>query len=472
MKFFLCLSLLALAALSQGSLWKVQKEVRDALAKESTTNILVSFRSTEEVLAQATAAFPKNAGKGQKATIVYEHLKAHAQKSQKSALEFLAANHKGKIRSFWITNQIWVEGADSQLIAALSVRKEVTSINEDGIVTVNDQLHKIEFGVKSGPSPRAEWGIEMVRAEDAWALAGGNNGAGVIVGITDTGTRGTHEAIAAQYVGAAMLGWYDPIYGHQEPSDGHGHGTHVTGTACGTHGIGVAPGAKWRSCKGLNNQGSGSNADLIACGEFHLCPHDANGQNPDCNLRSDIVSNSWGTAFGGNTFYNQVIAAQKAAGMIPVFAAGNSGSGCSTIGSPADSSSGPIAVGATTETNGVASFSSRGPTLAGALAPQISAPGTNTRSASHLSDTGYATMSGTSMACPHVAGMMALVLGHDDWSMDEAHGHVQNNSHKGMNGGGQTCGGISDGTYPNHIFGHGRIDAYATLLHLIENTKK
>ena len=99
------------------------------------------------------------------------------------------------------------------------------------------------------------------------------------------------------------------------------------------------------------DNGSGSFADLIACGEFMACPHDSNGGNPNCALSADIVSNSWGGAGGSNT-YDPVIRAWHAAGIVAVFANGNYGlfdppKACRYTGSPADSVADVIAVGAT-----------------------------------------------------------------------------------------------------------------------------
>jgi subtilisin family serine protease len=266
---------------------------------------------------------------------------------------------------------------------------------------------------------------------------------------------------------AAKFAWFNPYRpADATPNDLHGHGTHVTGTIAGNNGIGVAPEAKWISCKGLNDQGSGTNANLIACFQYMACPHhhSGTGGGSDCTQAPHLVSNSWGSG-GGNTAFNAALNTWHAADIWPVFAAGNSGPGCSSTGSPADSVSGTISVGATQESEAIASFSSRGPVRQTELNPHISAPGQNVRSAGIASDTAYTTMSGTSMACPHAAGVLALMQAH---TPSLAYGAAKTKLQDSANrtapvGTGATCGGVTDREWPNHIFGHGRIDAVAAL---------
>jgi len=303
----------------------------------------------------------------------------------------------------------------------------------------------------------AEYGIEKIQAEAAWAA--GYNGNGATIGVIDTGARFTHEAIAAGYRGGTHS-WYNPYTQTQQPGDGHGHGTHCTGTIAGSNGIGVAPGAKWISCKGLQDNGSGGQAQLTACGQFMNCPHTYNGGNADCSLAPDAVSNSWGGGTG-QTWFNTVINAWTASGIIPVFALGNSGPSCSTSNSPGDSTAGVIAVGATTATDAIASFSSRGPGTGNTQKPDVSAPGNAVRSAGHTSDTAYATMSGTSMACPHVAGLVALLRGkNQNYNFAQIRDILYNTSDRNLVSGGQTCGGRPDTQFPNYTFGYGRINAF------------
>lgn len=319
------------------------------------------------------------------------------------------------------------------------------------------------------------YGVRKINSPAYWQ----NNitGEGIIVSVIDTGTFLEHESLSSNYVGAENNGWYDATYigfpfpwwpkRSQTPYDDQGHGSHCTGTVCGTTHIGVAPGARWMACKALNAAGSGSQAGLLECMQFSLCPTDYEGNNPDCSKAPHIVSNSWGSNSDEVAKeYEDAIDAWISAGIIPIFAAGNSGDACETMGSPGASEN-VISVGATDENDNIASFSSRGPVKASRLLkPEVSAPGVDVESAHHRNQTGYATMSGTSMACPHVAGLAALVM----------QDYIRNNGEpmnfyvmrevlqtysvrNALKRNGQKCGDTSDSEFPNNVYGHGRVDA-------------
>lgn len=153
------------------------------------------------------------------------------------------------------------------------------------------------------------------------------------------------------------------------------------------------------SCLGCFND-TCLGGDLAACGEFMICPNNPS-QPSGCTGVPHIVSNSWGGK-GGQTFYDSVIRSWRAAGIIPVFAAGNSGPNCGSIGSPGDNQD-VISVGATTQDDVLAAFSSVGPNTRGSnYKPDIVAPGARIRSATAQTDMSFGELSGTSMATPHV----------------------------------------------------------------------
>jgi len=255
-----------------------------------------------------------------------------------------------------------------------------------------------------------------------------------------------------------------------EPGDQNGHGTHTMGTIVGseTSGVGVAPGAQWIASKGCATILC-TEADLTASAQFVLCPTRVDGTDPDCSKGANVVSNSWGGG-QGDQWYSPYVDAWRQAGIVPVFAQGNSGPQCSTANSPGDLNS-VIGVGATDNSDSLSRFSSRGPgpNLPGfsQLKPDISAPGAQISSASNLGDALYASLSGTSMACPHVAGLVALVLSvNPSASYDSVYEVLVSTANTDVGepaGGDTTCGGIDYDTFPNNHYGYGVIDAAAAV---------
>jgi len=276
--------------------------------------------------------------------------------------------------------------------------------------------------------------------------------------------RGTHEALRDNYVGE--YGWFDPYAGRDVPTDVNGHGTHTIGSIAGTHGVGVAPGAKWMACLGCLSFGCFT-AQLLACGQFVTCPTLPDGSEPDCTKAPHIVSNSWG-GNGGQTFYDEIIQTWNTAGILPVFSNGNSGEkGCGSAGSPADidSKDGNVfAAGSTTQSDEWSYFSSLGPSVYGEIKPNIAAPGSAVVSSYHHADDSYYTASGTSMAAPHVSGVLALILNANPGATFEQAAKILYAGASPVNTSGEECGGIPHGVYPNNYVGHGRVSASDSIL--------
>ena len=230
----------------------------------------------------------------------------------------------------------------------------------------------------------------------------------------------------------------------------------MVGDDGGDNQIGVAPGAQWFAAKGCESR-SCSDTALLASMQFMLAPTDLNGANPNPDLRPHIVNNSWG---GGpvDSRYQDAVQAWVAAGVFPVFSNGNSGPGCGTAGQPALFPE-SYAVGNYTIGHTIAFDSSRGPApepYAG-IKPNISAPGTNVRSA--WNDGGYVAISGTSMAAPHVSGAIALLWSASDLLGDiEATKDLLNDTAIPVVD--LTCGGEPEF---NNVWGHGRLNAYAAV---------
>jgi subtilisin family serine protease len=270
-----------------------------------------------------------------------------------------------------------------------------------------------------------------------------SRGEGVVVGIIDTGVHISHEALANNFAGA----WSDPYYNSSGPTDVQSHGTHALGIAVGqSNGIGVAPGAKWIACRGLNHQGSGYDAELLGCGEWMLT----------ANPRPNVVTNLWGGGYNED-WYNDVVSAWKVANIIPVFGIGNSGSSCNSVVSPGDQL-GLISVGDTDVNDAVASFSSRGPAASGLQKPEVSAPGDNIVSAGNNGTSSYSIKPGTSMAAPHVAGAVALYLSANPGATYENvfNALTTTGDKPTLSNADRNCG---TGEWPNMAFGYGRINA-------------
>jgi len=352
-----------------------------------------------------------------------------------------------------MSNQIYIKNADSKLASELAAFPEVEVINQEEIIILDTPIRRNKPQVGKGPVPLAEWGIERVKAEEAWNTT---NGSGVVVANIDTGVHYTHEALRDNY--RADHGWYDPYDGSSMPNDADGHGTHTMGTIAGGMGVGVAPGAQWIACLGCSGFGCSQDA-LTRCAEWVLCPTNADGSDEDCSMAPVVSSNSWGGG-QGNPWYEPLTEAWIAGGIIPVFANGNSGSSCGTANSPADGRR-VIAVGSTNVMNRISSYSSVGPSVAGRLKPELSAPGEDVRSSvPGAGNNQYDTYSGTSMATPHVAGVTALLMAaNPGMNFGQVRQALLDGCDHDTVSQGITCGGRSDSDFPNNHFGWGIINA-------------
>ena len=316
--------------------------------------------------------------------------------------------------------------------------------------------------------------VPLINADDVWLLDEDGNqcatsgkecltGKGVKIGIIDTGVDYTHEDLGG-CLGASckVIGGYDFVNNDDDPMDDHGHGTHVAATAAGNGVLkGVAPDANIYGYKVLNSGGSGYYSWIIGGIERSIDPN----QDGDYSDHLDVISLSLGGPGDPDDPMSQAIDNAVDNGVIAVIAAGNSGPGEQTIGSPGTARK-AITVGATDKNDQIASFSSRGPVIWTdangqeqiLVKPDIVAPGVNICAAQWDSawsdrkclDDKHISISGTSMATPHVSGAVALLLQkHPDWNPEEIKYALRN-----------TAIDIGENVLTQ---GHGRIDVLSAI---------
>ena len=291
-------------------------------------------------------------------------------------------------------------------------------------------------------SDQFTYGLKKVRAAEVWnelGIDGGYNRR-----CFDTGIDSEHADLAGRVIKNKD---FVSSYADGEANDGHGHGTHCAGSIGGgaTSGkaIGVAPKVNFIGGKIFSDSGS-TTREAIMNGMQWMTDPDGN---PDTDDFPRVVSNSWGGPLG--THWVEIMNTWHAMGIAPVFAAGNSGPRPGTVGAPGAYKE-AITIGATDSQDRIARFSSRGPvTFQGEtyIKPDVSAPGVDVYSAKNGG--GYQKMSGTSMATPHVAGIVALMLQADP---DLPVERIREILH-------ETAVDFGEPGMDN-VFGMGRVDAY------------
>ncbi|MEU0386073.1 S8 family peptidase [Streptomyces chartreusis] len=310
------------------------------------------------------------------------------------------------------------------------------SVNADAVQTAQEDAPELWDAVTNGDKTASgiahvwldgvrkaslDKSVPQIGAPKAWAA--GYDGKGVKIAVLDTGVDATHPDLKGQVIDAKNFTT------SPDTSDKVGHGTHVASIAAGTGAKsggkykGVAPGAKILNGKVLDDGGFGSDSEVLAGIEWAA----AQG--------ADVVNMSLG---GGDTPAIDPLEAavnklSEEKGILFAIAAGNEGDfGEQTIGSPG-SAAAALTVGAVDDKDVLADFSSRGPGLDGALKPDVTAPGVDITAASAPGNqiatevgekpAGYMTISGTSMATPHVAGAAAILKQqHPEWKYPELKG--------------------------------------------------
>ncbi|MCG8456188.1 MAG: S8 family serine peptidase, partial [Holophagales bacterium] len=325
---------------------KADAWVLDRLEQEREVEFLVVLGEQADV--SGAYELPTKRAKGRH---VFERLRQMAASTQGpllAELRRLGVSH----RAFYVHNMVWVRGS-SELARTLARRGDVAALRANPQVSLDrlGLLGRGEEGASDCPAAVSS-GVAHTGAPDLWAQ--GITGQGVVVAGQDTGYDWDHVALRDAYRGwngiSASHGynWHDAIHSEggicgadsPEPCDDHSHGTHTLGTMVGDNGsevMGMAPGARWIGCRNMD-RGNGTPATYTECFEFFLAPTDSAGQNPDPDLAPDVINNSWEcSAVEGCTDPNvmkTVVENLRAAGVVVVASAGNSGPGCSSVANP------------------------------------------------------------------------------------------------------------------------------------------
>ncbi|KAL4088170.1 hypothetical protein PRIC1_012597 [Phytophthora ramorum] len=429
-------------------------KVVGTLLYDSRRIIIVMKDDTKAILeasANSSTAMWTDAQRTENIQNIVDALKRHAQQSQGPVIQLLSAITGLDYTCFWISNTIEILDAPLILVQRLLTLSVVEEIIFDIVLNLDPPRPTAD---STSNTASAGWGATKIKATNVWATS--NTGQNVVVGTIDTGVRSTHDTLKNNWVGS--YGWYDPGQKTATPFDANGHGTHTMATIAGGLGVGIAPGVKWMTCKGCGAT-SCTLSLLTACAQFMLCPTDTNGNNCNAAKAPHIVSNSWGVG-QGMTYFQPSLDAWYAARILPVFATGNSGAnGCGSVLSPGDSAK-AFAVGATDPSDVIGSFSSLGPSVNGLVKPDFTGPGVSIRSAWNGNNSDYMSLSGTSMAAPHLAGTIALALSaRPGFCFDSMKSILLSSTDRALPKAVLTCGGTSDATFPNNQYGYGRINA-------------
>lgn len=407
---------------------EVSSRLQQALLKANQNDyvkVLVLLRSQVDLASLDQQLYSQKSTMQQRAYQVITALKQNAENTQGSLKAYLNEKSESSevftYQAFWISNMFMIE-AKPQIINELMTRLDVSEMDLDAFLELDrpEEVKDYVDGIES-----VEPGLRIINAHLLWAQ--GITGQGRLVMDIDTGVHPNHPALNFKWRGnhvPSNQAWFDPS-GTTVPSDCDGHGSHTMGTMVGwspTTGdtVGVAPGAEWIAAKTICSSPHTSNS--VAAFQWAIDPDGNPGTITDM---PDVISNSWYDPDVTNEcsgIYKTTLDAVEAAGIAVVFSAGNNGPGTSTITKPKNINTNNVNVMCTAaidgasylggNTNPIASFSSRGPSLCGGtgsllIKPEVSAPGVNVRSSG--SATGYTVLSGTSMAAPHVAGAVALL---------------------------------------------------------------
>lgn len=333
-----------------------------------------------------------------------------ASTSQRSIRQLLetrrAQGQVTQVTYFWIFNGMAVT-ATPAVVQELAARPDVLRVTPDETIQAPPLPPAGQGQIDSFAS---QPNLDLTNVPALWNL--GYRGQGVVVANTDTGVDVTHPDLGPKWRGGANS-WFDPYGQHPTtPTDlagsSSGHGTQTMGVMVGGQhngaAFGLAPAAKWIAVKIFRDNGSATTAGIHAGFQWLLDPDG----NPGTADAPHVVNNSWTAALGCNLEFQADLQALRAAGILPIFAAGNFGPSAASSASPANYPE-AFSVGAISNSNIIKSDSSRGPSACdGTIFPEVVAPGVSIHTTDRFGL--YTNASGTSIAAPHVAGGLALLL--------------------------------------------------------------
>ena len=425
------------------------QKVLENTAPAEEIPVIVTFRDDVDL-----AKLPPGPRQARRAELV-RTLKSRAETAHRSVRAFLRSRGVGQGQELWIINSLAVT-ASPEIVRELAARPEVESVRLEEIIRVPRVIPE----QVTGP---AELNIKLVNAPALWTM--GFAGQGVTVAAMDTGVDFNHADLGSRWRGGNNS-WFDPNGEHPLlPFDKDGHGTGVMGAlvggnAGGTY-IGVAPEAQWIAVKIFNDAGEASEAVIHQGFQWLLDPDG----NPATDDAPDVVNNSWGFEDypGVCAAFAQVfrldVQALKAAGIAVVFSAGNTGPNADTSVAPANypESFAVGAVGTMQSATEIAPTSARGPSACdGTVFPEVVAPGFFVKTADltqgGVSPDAYVYVTGSSIAAPHVAGVMALLLSAFPTlpASDLEQALLNSSTDLGLAG-------------PDNAYGYGLVDALAAL---------
>lgn len=408
----------------------------------------------------------------QRRAMVYETLTQHAGSTQ---AELRAAFERWGIRyqPYYLVNGLEVQ-AGPLVRLWLERRPEVDRVLDSPVLRPLPAEAPLARGNES-VTGLPDWNLTMIEADRVWEM--GITGAGIVIGQSDSGVEGSHPELAAAYRGKDSgddFNWFDPWYRTRRPGDIGGHGTHTLGSILGKR-VGVAPGAAWIGC--VNLARNLANTPLyLDCMQFMLAPFPQEGdplRDGEPGRGAHVLNNSWGCPDVEGCDPEALLPAVRAlhaAGVFVVASAGNSGyAGCGSVEDPIAIYEEVFSVGAIDASGQLAAFSSLGPVMVdGSLRtkPDLVAPGVRVLSA-YPGGT-YHSGSGTSMAGPHVTGVVALMWSANPGLVGDIERTRQILIQTASPYTGTAPGCVSLAEVPNDGAGYGLVNAYEAVRAALE----